>query len=214
MPQTLLQPRLPAGLELDTRNGDAFVSLVAFEFVDTRLLGVAWPGYRQFAELNLRFYVRHGGNRGVIFVREIVSHRLVAWIARWIYNEPYRIAPLTSRCQDDAESRTMDYRLRWAGCEYVLRMTGRKPAYLPPADSDEHFFKEHRWGFGRTRRGRGLQYEVTHPAWEVIPVSSYHIDVDWGHVYGPEWQMLNKAKPLSTVFALGSAIAVYPKGRL
>lgn len=214
VPPSLLIPYLPSGLELDTRDGVAFVSLVAFEFVDTRVLGLPWPGYRNFPELNLRFYVRHGGDRGVVFVREIVERRLVAWLARTIYNEPYRVAPLTSHCQEDDAGRTMEYRLKWAGCDQVLRVTGRKPAYLPDSSSDEHFFKEHRWGYGRTRRGAAVRYEVAHPAWEVFPVQSCHIELDWGLVYGPEWQFLNKATPMSTVFAVGSAIAVYPKGPL
>ena len=41
-----------------------------------------------------------------------------------------------------------------------------------------------------------------------------HIDLDWGRVYGPEWAILSKATPMSTVFAVGSPIAVYPKGQL
>ena len=57
-PPELLQHRLPGELELDTRDGDAFASLVAFDFLDTRVLGVAWPGFRSFPEVNLRFYVR------------------------------------------------------------------------------------------------------------------------------------------------------------
>jgi uncharacterized protein YqjF (DUF2071 family) len=214
VPPPLLMPHLPPGLNLDTRDGHAFVSLVAFEFVNTRVWGVPWPGYRDFPELNLRFYVSHGSERGVVFLREIVPSRLVAWLARTIYNEPYRVAPLTSTRHEDENCRTMDYRLNWAGCEQVLCVTGRKPAYLPDRDSDEHFFKEHRWGFGRTRKGGALRYEVAHPPWEVFPVESYHVTVDWGCVYGPEWQFLSKATPMSTVFALGSAIAVYPKGTL
>src|SRR6267142_673691 len=91
----LLAKRLPPGLELDTRDAQTFVSLVAFEFLDTRVLGIPWPGYRNFPELNLRFYVRHGGERGVIFVREFVSSRLIAGIANALYNEQYRIAPLS-----------------------------------------------------------------------------------------------------------------------
>src|SRR5262245_57354345 len=78
----LLRPRLHPDLELDTREGQAFVSLVAFRFLDTRVLGIGWPGYRNFAELNLRFYVRHQGERGVVFVREFVPQRLTAWLAR------------------------------------------------------------------------------------------------------------------------------------
>jgi uncharacterized protein YqjF (DUF2071 family) len=214
VPPALLQAQLPAGLELDTRGGYAFVSLVAFQFIQTRVFGVSWPGYRDFPELNLRFYVRQGNDRGVVFVREIVSPRLVAWIARAIYNEPYRVAPLTSHCQEDKESRTMEYRLTWTGREQLLRVSGRKPGFVPGEASDEHFFKEHRWGYGRTRRGQPLRYEVTHPVWEVFPVLSYHIEMDWGSVYGPQWEFLSKATPISTVFAAGSAIEVYPKGPL
>lgn len=214
VPPSLLTPRLPPGLELDSRDGNAFVSLVAFDFIQTRVLGVPWPGYRNFPELNLRFYVRHGSDRGVVFVREIVPQRLVAWLARTLYNEPYHAAPLTSHCQENEAARTMEYRLTWNGCAQVLRVTGRKPAFLPGPQSDEHFFKEHHWGFGRTRRGKALRYEVAHPPWEVFAVESFHIEMDWGSVYGPEWQFLSKAMPMSTVFADGSAIAVYPKGAL
>src|SRR5215468_781631 len=79
VPDDLLRPHLPPGLELDRRDGRAFASLVAFDFLDTRVLGVPWPGYRNFPEVNLRFYVRHGEQRGVVFVREFVPLRLVAF---------------------------------------------------------------------------------------------------------------------------------------
>src|SRR4051794_14135342 len=87
VPASLLERRLPPGLELDTRDGQAFASLVAFQYENTRVLGVPWPGYRNFAELNLRFYARRGGERGVVFLREFVPQRLVAWVARTVYNE-------------------------------------------------------------------------------------------------------------------------------
>jgi hypothetical protein len=214
VPPPLLRPRLAPGLEQDTRDGHAFVSLVAFQFLDTRVLGVPWPGYTNFTELNLRYYVRHGGDRGVVFVREFVPQRLVAWLARAIYNEPYRAAPLTNHCEDRPDTRTMEYRLRWAGREQVLSVTGGKPSFTPAEGSDEHFFKEHHWGYGVTRRGRAIRYEVAHPVWEVFPVQSYRVDIDWVSVYGAEWEALAKAVPVSTVFAAGSAVAVYPKGQL
>src|SRR5438105_349004 len=77
VPDDTLTPRLPAGLELDRRDGSAFVSLVAFDFRDTRFLGIPWPGYCNFPEINLRFYVRRGAERGVVFIREIVALRMV-----------------------------------------------------------------------------------------------------------------------------------------
>ena len=91
-----LAPRLPAGLELDTRNGRAFVSVVGLDFQKTRVLGVGWPGFRAFPDINFRFYARRGDQRGVVFIREIVSHRFVAWLARTCYGEPFVSAPLDS----------------------------------------------------------------------------------------------------------------------
>ena len=214
VPPALLQPRLPAGLTLDLRDGSAFVSLVGFEFLDTRVLGVGWPGYRNFAELNLRFYVRLGDERGVVFVREFVPQRLIAWIARWLYNEPYLAAPITATKQvSDAEVK-MHYCLRFAGREHHVQVTGSKPAVRPADDSLEHFFKEHKWGFGVTRSGRALRYEVEHPVWDCYPVREYTLDFDFAAVYGPEWGFLGREKPHSAVLAAGSGVKVFPKGRL
>lgn len=212
VPPALLQPRLPPGLELDLRDGQAFVSLVAFEFLNSRVFRIRWPGYQCFPELNLRTYVRRGAERGVVFLRELVPVRMVAWLARLIYNEPYRVASLTAERQEDDTRLTMTYRLRVRGQEYLLKAAGRKPAFQPGADSVEHFFKEHYWGYGVTRRGRTLRYHVEHPVWEVFPIESFHIDIDWGAVYGTEWHFLTKAQPCSVMLAVGSAVSVYPKG--
>src|SRR5262245_58495055 len=162
VPPALLERRLPPGLALDLRDGQPHVSLVAFEFLDTRVLGVGWPGYRNFAELNLRFYVRHGDERGVVFIREFVPQRLVAWVARWMYNEPYLAAPITAQKQESADRLDMTYRLRYAGREHAIRASGTRPAFRPAEGSVEHFFKEHHWGFGVTRSGQTLRYEVEH----------------------------------------------------
>lgn len=213
VPPEWLRPRLPPGLELDTRDGQAFVSLVAFNFLDTRVKGIAWPGYCNFAELNLRYYVRCQGERGVVFIREFVPKRLVAWLARLIYNEPYRAAPLTHAIEETPERLTATCRLTWAGRVHTLRVTGRKPTVLPAPDSVEHFFKEHHWGFGVDRRGRLIRYAVQHPFWEVYPVETHHHDLDWAAVYGPEWKLLDGKVPYSVVLAAGSAVEVFPKGR-
>src|SRR5262245_32450430 len=214
VPPALLEPRLPPGLTLDLRDGQAFVSLVAFEFLDTRVLGIGWPGYRNFAELNLRFYVRHGDQRGVMFIREFVPQRLTAWLARLIYNEPYRTAPLSATVRQEATTVTAEYRLDYAGRTHSLSVSGGKSSFRPEENTTEHFFKEHHWGFGRTRSGKTIRYQVEHPVWDVFPVQAHKIDLDWGAVYGPEWSFLSEAAPSSTLFAAGSAVRVFPKGRL
>jgi uncharacterized protein YqjF (DUF2071 family) len=213
VPPASLQKRLPPGCVLDTRHGDAFVSLVAFEFLDTRVFGIGWPWHRDFAELNLRFYVRRNGERGVVFIREFVPRRLIAWSAWLLYNEPYLAAPITAVRRETDISLTMEYRLTFGGRENVIRVTGKKPAFRPGPDSDEHFLKEHKWGFGVTRGGAALRYEVNHPEWDVYPVAGYELGFDFAAVYGPEWGFLNTATPCSAVLAAGSAVSVSPKGR-
>src|SRR5262249_16862691 len=88
-----LAPLVPRGTELDRWNGRVFASIVGFRFLDTRVRGLAIPGHRNFEELNLRFYVRRkadaGWRRGVVFVKEIVPRRAIAWVARALYNENY-----------------------------------------------------------------------------------------------------------------------------
>ena len=190
------------------------MSLVAFDFCDTRVLGISWPGYRDFPEVNLRFYVRRGEERGVVFIRELVPLRFVAWLAKAIYNEPYRAVPMGSSVNESANAVNIEHRLVDRGRTHVIRAAGAKPANCPGPNSVEHFFKEHHWGFGVSRRGRVLRYEVRHPQWDVFPVREYHVAVDWALLYGPEWEFLSGRAPDSVVLAAGSAVAVYPYGSI
>lgn len=206
-----LMPRLPPGLELDLFEGQAVCSLVGFRFESTRVLGMRWPGYGDFPEINLRFYVREveGDRRGVVFVRELVKHRVVAGIARGIYNEPYVCARIGDRVEEIDAMRRVEYTFRYGGGDGTMRVEADSIPSIPIEESTEHWFKEHQWGYGVTRRGRSLRYEVQHPYWACYPVRSSVIDVDWGRIYGTEWASMQYATPLSVVLAEGSEIKVF-----
>ena len=206
-----LTPLMHSSLELDTREGKAFVSLVAFDFLQTRVLGIPWPGYRNFPEVNLRFYVRHGDQRGVVFIREYVPKRLIAWIARSLYNEPYRSAPMRSAWGESSNGNQLRHELEIGGSVHSLEVDLGAEVLRPPEDSTAHFFKEHSWGFGQSRGGKLLRYQVWHPIWETRRVKALRMDWDFGAVYGPEWADLAELEPYHTAFALGSEIRVYPK---
>jgi len=214
VPAALLEPLVPAGLSLDLRNGEAFVSLVAFDFLQTKVLGVAWPGYRNFPEINLRFYVRHNQDRGVVFIKEFVPKKLIAMLARKIYNEPYSAVPMSSRVTHTSSEITVEHRLTFGGRENRLMVIAKKPAGLAAEDSVEHFFKEHQWGYGQSRGKQCIRYQVTHPQWETYPVISHEIDWDWAGLYGPEFGVLASIPPCSIILAVGSEISVFPKGKL
>src|SRR5262249_46957970 len=112
-----LRPFVPRGAELDQWNGTTFVSVVGFQFLNTRLLGVRVPCHRNFDEVNLRFYVgrrQEGeGRRGVVFIKEIVRKRMVALVARQVYNENYVRLPMRSHI--DATSGSIRYEWRHGG---------------------------------------------------------------------------------------------------
>ncbi len=77
---------VPRGTEIDDWQGSTYLSVVAFLFLDTRVLGLPIPFHRDFEEVNLRFYVRRrtaeGWRRAVVFVKELVPRAAVAWVAR------------------------------------------------------------------------------------------------------------------------------------
>src|SRR5262249_3440595 len=94
----LLGPYVPPGTELDFFGGRTFVSVVGFCFLNTRVWGLKVPLHTNFTEVNLRFYVRRnaeeGWRRGVVFIKEIVPHFWIAFIARSLYNERYEKMPM------------------------------------------------------------------------------------------------------------------------
>jgi hypothetical protein len=207
-PEELLLPHCPPGTELELLDGNAHVSLVAFDFLQTRVLGIGWPGFRNFPEINLRFYVTSGERRGVVFIREYVPSRFVAWLARRLYNEPYLAADMTSEVTHGPDALSVTHHLHRAGTINTLHIVADPTPHLPSVESLDHHFKEHQWGFGTTRSGEQAVYEVRHPHWEVFSVRSFDLDWSWDSVYGPAWAFLGSQKPRSVILAAGSGIEV------
>jgi uncharacterized protein len=203
--EALLRPYLPHGAEIDALEGSPRVSLVAFEFRRTRVRGLAIPRHIAFPEINLRFYVRHGGERAVVFIRELVPRRTIAAVARLLYNEPYRRVPM--RCGAQSTDEGVRVWHRFAGGS-SLTVTGSTDALVPHEGSAAHWLTDHSLGVGRRRDGVTLLYDVAHPTWALREVTGVELDVDFGAVYGPQWAWLRDATPSHLSLAVGSAITV------
>ena len=210
-PAELLAPHLPHGLEPELIDGAPTVSLVAFEFRNTRVFGVPWPGFVNFPEWNLRFYVQSREptpRRGVVFIREFVQSRLIAGIARSLYNEPYAVAPFehaTRIADGNAASR---YSIRVGGSEHTMEATASDRLTTPAPGSVENLLKEQTWGFGKRRDGRTLCYEVRHPEWRVYEATHTRVEVDWALLYGAEWGVMQTVRPFSSMLVEGSRVTV------
>ncbi len=214
VPPEVLEKRLPEGIEPDLLEGSAYVSLVAFDFLKTRVWGVPWPGYQNFPEINLRYYVRRGDQRGVMFVRELVPKWITTTIARLLYNEPYSATSMRSKTKRMNGELRVAHRFLWKGEKYSFDVRAKDQLESHSEDSLEHHFKEHEWGFGVTRGGRVLRYRVVHPEWQTYPVVQASHDINWEHLYGQEWSFLQDQKPFHVMLAEGSPIEVYPAEKL
>jgi uncharacterized protein YqjF (DUF2071 family) len=88
-------PLVPPQLTLDEADGSAWVSVVPFRMcnVRPRYLPAIGP-LSNFAELNVRTYVRAEGKPGVFFLSIHARGTLVAWLARTLSPLDYRPAAL------------------------------------------------------------------------------------------------------------------------
>ncbi len=219
VPQESLLPYLPKGTELDLYRGKCYVSLIGFVFADVRLKGWRIPFHTKFEEINLRFYVRHTdaagvSHRGVVFLQELVPRRAVSMIANTIYGESYRTRRTTHRWTQNADELEVTYEWRWAGAWRSISVVASAEAEAMAAGSIEEFITEHYWGYTRLGAKRSSGYEVAHPRWQVYPVRSYAIEVDFTAQYGKAFAALQEQEPASVLLAEGSEVAVLGGGRL
>jgi uncharacterized protein YqjF (DUF2071 family) len=219
----VLQPYIPAGTELDFWEGKTYASIVGFQFLNARLMGVRIPFHSNFEEVNLRFYVRRraeeGWRRGVVFIREIAPRWAVAVTARLLYGENYLCVPMTHKITYDTEEnheapQRVEYRwrLRHQPRHVLLETSGY--AYRPAVGSHEEFIVEHYWGYSSLPRGRAKEYCVAHRPWRISPATSVEFNCDVATLYGPQFATFLKDEPASAFWADGSAVRVYPGRRL
>ena len=206
-----LEPLVPRGTELDLWHGQAYITLVGFQFRDARIHGFSIPFHRNFAEVNLRFYVvrRHsdGDRRGVVFVREIVPRFAVAAMARVLYNEHFTCMPMRSRIEHDPMSAEYGWRFRGRWCGMRVE-TGGGEAELPSPGSLEEFIVEHYWAYTRRNDGGCNEYRVEHRPWRVWAAEGVRLEADVEGLYGKAFAEALSAAPVSALVADGSAVRV------
>lgn len=213
----VLRPLVPAGTELDDWQGQTFVSVVGFMFLNTRVFGLAIPWHRDFEEVNLRFYVRHkasdGWRRGVVFVKELVPRVAIALIARVVYGENYAAVPMQHRIEgesgSDAKPRAVSYSWLFRGRENRMELTVSGNADEARDGSAAEFITEHYWGYARRRAGRTMEYRVEHPRWRVSCAAEARLDCDVEGLYGSQFVEFLRAPPASAFLADGSKVTVF-----
>jgi len=207
----LITSLVPVETEIDFENGETFLSVVGFLFLDTRLLGLPIPRHRDFEEVNLRFYVRRKSadtwRRGVVFIRELVPRPAIALVARTFYGENYIAVPMKHEIEHVDGNLKVEYSWRRGRRWESLKMTATGESHSITAGSHAEFITEHYWGYTALREGCS-EYRVEHPRWKIWNATSFAFSADVVSLYGEQFAEVLNQPPRSAFIADGSPIIV------
>ena len=161
-----VQRLLPAGLEVETCDGSAWVGLVPF------FLRVGVPQVRpvpwlsEFAETNVRTYVRSAdGARGIWFFSLDAARLGAVVVARATYRIPYFWSKM--RLETSGSTRLYDCRRRWPGprgaASSVVVEVG--DPYGPSELTELDHFLTARWALYSAPRFGLRRAEASHDPW-------------------------------------------------
>lgn len=183
LPAAVMAPRIPAGIELDLFDGQAWLGIVPFRMSNVALRGL--PALPMFPELNLRTYVRVGDKPGVLFFSLDATNLLAVATARTLFRLPYHWASMAMATPDG----TIRYHSRRSRRDTRARFVA---TYGPIGDvftarpgTLEYFLTE-RYCLYTTRGGSPLIVEIHHPPWP-LQVARANLEVNtMAHAAGIE----------------------------
>ncbi|MFA4133034.1 MULTISPECIES: YqjF family protein [unclassified Brevibacillus] len=168
---------IPAGLELDTYDGKAWISIIPFLLSGVRLRRMpSVPFTTTFPEINVRTYVKAKGKTGVYFLSLDTSNPLVIKIAKFWYRLPYYRAQMAFHRQADRIDFTSR---RLSGLSQTPSFKG---SYQPLSDKFfakegtlVHWLTERYTLFCRCDRTKQLMFaDVVHEPWQ-LQETAFHI---------------------------------------
>ena len=208
-----IQDSLPAGLTVDTFEGDAWVGIVPFKMRKIRPAGLpSVPYVSNFLELNLRTYAHdENGTPGVWFYSLDASRLLAVLVARMTFHLPYYWSRMATRADREG---VITYRCRrWWGAdrhqsEYRYRQTG--PLTTAEPGTLEFFLVERYVLFSPLSEGRLTTGRVHHPPYQFAPCHLTQWDTSVFRVQGLEEPT---GPPVHALFSPGVDVEVFPLDR-
>ena len=168
----MLRESMPAGLELDLYQGQAWVGVIPFHMTNVAPRAVPpLPWVSAFPELNVRTYVTVGRKPGVYFFSLDAGNPLAVGAARTLFHLPYFTANMRVDVVDDHVT-------------YRSHRTGNPPAVFdaeyeptgppsPPAAGSLDAFLTERYCLYAVDSAFALhRLEIHHPPWPLQPASA------------------------------------------
>ncbi len=161
-----LRQKIPAGFELDEFEGQAWLAIVPFRMTNVAPRGVpAVPWLSSFPELNVRTYVRVGGNPGVFFFSLDAANTVAVGLARTFAHLPYYSAAM----HVEERHGWFHYESRRTAsapaAEFVARYRPVGAARAPIKGTLEYFLTERYCLFTVDAGFHALRLDIHHPPW-------------------------------------------------
>jgi uncharacterized protein YqjF (DUF2071 family) len=162
-----LRALVPEPLQLDVRDGAAWLAITPFCCEGLRLRGLPpLPGLSTFYEVNVRTYVTHGERPGIWFFSLDASSAIAVGGAQLSYRLPYRRAAIQLREQggwvDVACEPAQEPTRRFAA-----RYRGRGALFRAEPGSLEEFLVERYCLYAEDRVGRLYRADIHHAPWSL-----------------------------------------------
>lgn len=166
VPAERVRPHVPDELELEVRDGSAWVGVTPFRVSGLRLRGtLPLPVVSAFLELNVRTYVTYGRRAGIWFFSLDAASGLAVAAARRSYRLPYQRARMRLARRDGWDEYSCAR--EGAGRPHVFegRYRPAGPVFHAEPGSLEHFLSERYCLYTLGEDGRLATADIHHPPW-------------------------------------------------
>lgn len=171
VPSGALRQLVPGRLNIDTFEGDAYISLVAFTMERTRPGKLpAFKFISDFDEINIRTYVDHGNRKGVYFLNIEAGKRISAFIARIFSGLPYE--------RSDIQRTAGRYRSVNTQKQFCLDTEFEIKEPLTGKTGLDHWLTE-RYCLYLDKGEKIYRYDIHHQEWTIKDVEIKRLDLEY-----------------------------------
>lgn len=199
VPKTLLQPYIPSSVQLDTCDGTAWISFVAFSMEKMKFRYVpSFPPISNFDELNLRTYVRSNGKSGVYFLSIEASKKCACYIAKAISELPYTHAAM------QRETGKFSSKNSEKATQFSVSFTKEK--LIRNKTTLDLWLTERYALFQENSSGQLLQFDIHHVEWPLYTIKLTSLDFKF-----PKFEELLNTPPVHAHYSPGVQVIAWDK---
>lgn len=162
---------LPEGLELDTFEGEAWVTVLPFRVTDMHVRSLpSFPYLHAYLELNVRTYVRYGGTPGIFFF-SLDADKLLNVLGARLTSFPYYYASMRmDKKQEDFHF--VSRRLRKTAFYFEGTYRAASGVYGPLEGTLDHWLLERYYAWSSIKNSL-IEIGIHHTPWEVQDVKAH-----------------------------------------